>query len=228
MNLCLRVALGIFVLANLGLLLLAGYNRWGPGRGTLMIAECRLVSDPGGDGLIDALLGRRAPLELKTLGRYLPLAESRPLAERLATFGFSVDHERARDAPAKRAYVLVEAEGPHVAALARTLPQGAPPPLVLSDLARDPDRLRSRLEGHPGAAVAKGVVGVREGPQGVTFDLRLATTALALPAADRALLRRLGPPPEGPCRSRFIAEIAYGALSDPIVRGLKPLERARP
>ncbi len=228
MNICLRVALGIFALANLGLLLLAGYNRWGPSRGEVVLAECRLVSDAGGDGLFVALLGRRAPLRLRTLGRYMPSGKTRPLAERLAAFGFAVDYESARVAPARRAYVLVEAEGPHVAALAGTLPQGTQAPLLLSDLARDPGRLLPRLQGHPGAAVAKGIVGVRNGPQGVSFDLRLATTTLALSAADRALLRRLGPPPEGPCRSRFIAEIAYGALSDPVVRGLKPLERPGP
>ena len=218
MNVCLRVAFGILVLANLGLLLLAGYNRWGPARGTFVLTA---------DGLFAALLGSRAPLGLRTLGRYMPPAGSRPLAERLAAFGFAVDEETAMTAPERRAYVFVEAEGPHLAAFAETLAPGTPPPLLLSDLARRPGPLLSRLRGHPGAAVARGIVGVRKGPQGVTFDLRLATTALALPAADRALLRRLGPPPEGPCRARFTAEIGYGALSDPIVRGLRPLARPR-
>ncbi len=227
MNVCLRVAFGILVLANLGLLLPAGYNRWGPARGTFLLTECRLRVDPSADGLFAALLGTRAPLGLRTLGRYMAPAGSRPLAERLAAFGFAADDEVAMAAPARRAYVFVEAEGPHLAALAETLRENAPLPLLLSDLARRPGPLLPRLRGHPGAAVAKGIVGVRKGPQGVTFDLRLATATLALSAADRALLRRLGPPPEGPCRSRFTAEIGYGALSDPIVRGLRPLARPR-
>ncbi|RMD88530.1 MAG: hypothetical protein D6807_05550 [Alphaproteobacteria bacterium] len=225
---CLRIAIGIVLLAHLGLGLLAAYNRLGPERGTLLLDECRLRVDPGGGGLIAAVIGHRAPLALVTVSQYAPAGSGPPAAERLAAFGFSVDPERNAKAVPRRAHVLVEAEGPHVDAVSRGLPPGAPRPVLLVDVAPEAGPLRPQLGDGRGRALARGIVAPLRKGDAVILGLRLAAPHLAIAAADRALLRRLGERPAGPCRPRFVAEIAYGAASDPLVRNLRPLERPLP
>ncbi|MFQ5347184.1 MAG: hypothetical protein ACE5ED_04990, partial [Rhodothalassiaceae bacterium] len=168
---CLRIAIGIVLLAHLGLGLLAAYNRLGPERGTLLLDECRLRVDPGGDGLIAAVIGHRAPLALVTISHYAPAASGPPPAERLAAFGFSVDPESNVRAVPRHAHVLVEAEGPQVDAIARHLSAAAPRPVLLIDAAPEAGFLRPLLGNGRGRALARGIAAPsREGDK-VTLAL---------------------------------------------------------
>jgi len=224
---CLRLALGIFALANFGLLATVVYDRLGPQQGRLVIEDCRLEIDPAADGLWAMITGRGRPVALDSASFYMPAGETRPAAARLADFGFSVDPE-APQSPAMTAYVAVESHGPAVEAYSEQLEPTAPRPVVVRDVAIDADRLAARYSGGDGIAIARGIADIVRTDSTVSLVPRLRVHRLQL---DRNIRRRLeealAEREGGPCRSRILVEIAYGATYSPRIVGLRPLEQVR-
>jgi len=223
--LSLRIALGVLLLGNAGLLAAAAYDRLGPTYGRLAIEECRLEIVPAADGLWDMLTGRAAPLRLRTASRLMVPGELRPRAERLAALGFSVDPDAPQPAP-RTAYVAVEAHGPAVDAYAETLPPETARPIVLRDVSLDEQLLIDRYAGRSGVAIAKGIAGIALKNDAVRLVPKLRVTHLHADHADRRALAEFGASREEPCRSRFLAEIVFGASHAPRLERLRPIEPA--
>lgn len=221
---CLRAALVIFALANAGMLIVSAYDRLGPQRGRLIIESCRLVIDPTADGLWEMIAGGSAPLTLDNVGLYMPKGDRRPQAARLAEFGFSVDPEAPQPAP-MTAYVALEAHGPAVDAYAERLDPDATRPLVVRDVAREPDLLAGRYANDAGVALARGIADIERSEGGVRLVPRLRVDMLHVGRADRRRLEDLAPSPGEPCRTTMLAEIAFGAAYSPRLVRLRPLER---
>jgi len=220
----LRIALGVFALANLVVLGVAAYDRLGPEHGRLTVEECRLIVNGQALGLWEMLGDSAAPLALRAVSLYRPRSGPRPEAERLAEFGFSVDPE-GRQPPAKRAFVALEADGPALERYEAAQSGAAAGVIVVRDVAVDPETLQTRYGTRSGLAVTKGLADVTVSEGEVSLAPRLRRDRLHLGRKARRDLADLAPQETEACRSRFMAEIVYGAAYTPRVARLRPLER---
>jgi len=220
----LRLAAAVFALANLAVLGAAGYDRLGPERARLSVEECRLVVRADAGGLWPMLSGAAAPVSLMSESLYLPGESQRPKAARLAEFGFSVEPQSEQPA-AQAAYVAVEADGPAVDRYSAPTGAAAPPPLIVRDVAAEAETLLTRYGDRAGIAVAKGLADVTVADGTVAFTPQLRRQRLHVSRAVRRELAELSPQRGEDCRSRFMAEIVYGAAFAPRLARLRPLER---
>lgn len=212
----LYAAIGLMAGSFLLMLTLALWDRSGDGRGTVLVSECRLLHGDLDAGLTARLLRRNAPLALETEAYYLPEGEPRPLAERLAAWGFPANGE-GTPYPVKGA-VLLESDGPAVQALAisRTDSSKTARPLAIRDADHAFAALEERYPLVANRAMARGLLGVSEDKGQKRFAPKLAMTRLYPDPALRAALRDF-PALDGhaACRSRYLAAIRFGRRGAP-------------
>lgn len=218
----LRTAVAVLILAFAGLGAGAAFNHVGAPSGRLIVEECRLAAAPGG-GLLADLFGGPPSLAIQTETFYRPAGPRRPLPAVIADAGLDAG------GAAMHGFAAIEADGPAVDAYAarETLGAGDPRPLILRDFARDYDALARRYAETPGVAVARAVLSAERRDGVLRPVVAPAVKRPALTRIQRAYLASL-PPREAPCRSRFLAEIVYGALGNPFVAALRPLQRVNP
>ncbi|GEQ97040.1 hypothetical protein JCM17844_06770 [Iodidimonas gelatinilytica] len=215
----------LFYLVGMGTpLISAMLNRLGADQGRLSIEECRLITGPNG-GLLAMLKGDGAAIKLEADPYYFPKGEPRPQAERLVAFGFSKNSSLLETAYPVKATVVLESDGPAVAAHSGD-DAAIHPSLVVRDADREKARLNSVYGGQPNTALARGWVTAKTVEETVVLTPNLMVSDLRLSQGQRRLLAGLDPQAlDGDCRSRFLAEIVYGAKGDPIVVSVRPLDR---